>query len=508
MDVKSKITNVTVYLSGAEITRTCGAKLKKGKTEVRFPLLPSQLDTGSVRLECAGAATLLSVKCEREIVTLDEDKTAAAECISALQEKIADEKTALAALTAEEDFLLSNRDIKGDQTLKLAELKEFYAYYRQESSRLKTAVSEKGRAVEKLELQLAALKAKYAEIGKKTREYKAVIAEIAANADTEVSFKLNYYTAGCGWSAYYDIRAAEGGGVQFDLKAEITQRTSDGWENVGLILSRANPAVSGAAPVFYPWHLSYSDGEPKPRAMLNRKAMMMYAAAKTESDAEALDEAAAFQRESAETAANYVAEDNKRLNTEYVLSIPYSVAAFGTQTAEIKSDKVSAEYRSYCLSRENKNVFLMAYVKDWEKLNLMDAPANVFYDGRFIGKTYINTSGTEEAIAISLGADSGITVKREEVKNTLSKVIGNRLTREYKFTVKNCRQKPASLTLTEPLPISDNKAITITAETLSGAKTEEGTGKLLWELELKPNETKEIVLRYTVAYPKNWRVYL
>jgi hypothetical protein len=38
---------------------------------------------------------------------------------------------------------------------------------------------------------------------------------------------------------------------------------------------------------------------------------------------------------------------------------------------------------------------------------------------------------------------------------------------------------------------------------LSGAKIEERTGKLSWELELQPNEKKEIKTSYSVKYPKD-----
>ena len=57
--------------------------------------------------------------------------------------------------------------------------------------------------------------------------------------------------------------------------------------------------------------------------------------------------------------------------------------------------------------------------------------------------------------------------------------------------------------LKDQFPLSTDKDITIEYLDKDGAKHNEETGVLTWEIKLKPNETKKYRISYKVKHPKD-----
>jgi hypothetical protein len=62
--------------------------------------------------------------------------------------------------------------------------------------------------------------------------------------------------------------------------------------------------------------------------------------------------------------------------------------------------------------------------------------------------------------------------------------------------------------MNDQLPVSSNSGITVESLELSGGRFNSQTGQLKWDLDIKPQETKQIVLTYSVKYPKDKKVIL
>jgi hypothetical protein len=62
--------------------------------------------------------------------------------------------------------------------------------------------------------------------------------------------------------------------------------------------------------------------------------------------------------------------------------------------------------------------------------------------------------------------------------------------------------------LHDQIPLSQNSNIEVSAVELSGGNLDPATGKIRWDLKISPQETREIILTYTVKYPKNQKVIL
>ena len=147
----------------------------------------------------------------------------------------------------------------------------------------------------------------------------------------------------------------------------------------------------------------------------------------------------------------------------------------------------------------------MAEATGWEKLNLLQGEANVYFENTFVGKSILDPGQTSDTLRFSMGRDRSIRIERTKENDYSSRrAIGSNQTQTvaWKFTVRNTRPEPVVLTLTDQLPVSRNSTIAVSAEELSGGRLDKESGIVAWRLELKPGEQRELHLRYAVKYPK------
>jgi hypothetical protein len=76
------------------------------------------------------------------------------------------------------------------------------------------------------------------------------------------------------------------------------------------------------------------------------------------------------------------------------------------------------------------------------------------------------------------------------------------------MVIKNNRKAPVQIDLEDQLPVSQNSEISVEAIELSKAEHNILTGQLKWKLSLAPDETKKILLTFSVKYPRNKSVDL
>ena len=99
--------------------------------------------------------------------------------------------------------------------------------------------------------------------------------------------------------------------------------------------------------------------------------------------------------------------------------------------------------------------------------------------------------------------------KRDMIKDfTSDKFIGSsrRITKGWEITVRNSKNKDVNIILEDQFPLSSNKDIEVEKLEYSGGTIEETTGKVTWNLTLKPNEVKKLTIKYLVKFPKEKRV--
>ncbi|MNY49748.1 hypothetical protein D3C86_1852040 [compost metagenome] len=73
----------------------------------------------------------------------------------------------------------------------------------------------------------------------------------------------------------------------------------------------------------------------------------------------------------------------------------------------------------------------------------------------------------------------------------------------YKLTVKNTKNSAVKMILKDQYPLSTQKEIEVELLESAKAHVNAEVGTLTWEFDLKPGETREFTMSYSVKYPKD-----
>jgi uncharacterized protein (TIGR02231 family) len=512
----SKITNVTVFLNKAQVTREVKTRAEAGKTNLVITGLTSQLDPQSIQVSGKGNVVILGISHRQNYLSelnLPRSLKILKDSVGWYQRQIGLEQSQKEILTKEEQMLLANQKIGGtNQNLTVTELKAMADFYR---TRLTDIVNNRLRQEEKvkqLSERLARLNQQIqAQNEMYSRNTSEIVVSLSAETATAIDLDVNYVVANAGWNAVYDVRAINTKNpVQLNYKANVYQSTGEEWKNVKLKLSTANPNQSGLKPELYTWYLDFY----RPIAMY-KKEKMLAGGSVTRAAApvsEMLLDKAADEETLQEIVmtSDYVQTVQTSLNTEFDIALPYTVASASVPTVvDIRSYSMKADYTYSVAPKLETDVFLMARATGWEEFSLLPGEANIFFEGTFVGKSYIDPNSIKDTLAVSLGRDKRIVVKREKLKDLTSrKTIGGSQKESYtwEISVRNTKTEAITITVEDQIPVSQNKDIEVTLLDKGNAQYHLTTGKLKWELTLQPNETKKMTYQFEVKYPRDRQV--
>jgi len=204
---------------------------------------------------------------------------------------------------------------------------------------------------------------------------------------------------------------------------------------------------------------------------------------------------------------DYVSIADNTLNLAYDIDLPYDVPTNGkAQTATIATQEINAGYKHYAVPKLDKDVYLLAEIADWGKLNLMPGEANIIFEGTYVGKSFIDPNSTNDTLNLTLGRDKRVVIKRDKLIDYSSvKFLGsNKLQKfTYQLTVKNTKKEAINLLLKDQFPLTTNKEIEVELIDDGGAEVNSDIGVLNWKLNLAAGETRKTKFTYSVKYPKD-----
>lgn len=194
-------------------------------------------------------------------------------------------------------------------------------------------------------------------------------------------------------------------------------------------------------------------------------------------------------------------------SVNFKIKTPYTIKSDNKNyTVDMEYYDLPAIYEYYCVPKINTDAFLMAYISDWERYNLLEGEANLFFENTYVGKSILDLRNTVDTLKISLGTDKNVVVKREKIKDFVEKqFIGSKKEeiRAWKTSIKNNKNQTIKIVIFDQVPVSTNAEIEVKILELSGGKHNLTNGKVRWEFELSPNEKTAFDLKYAVKYPKN-----
>ncbi len=261
-ELKTSIKSATVFLQGAQVTRTGQIAIPIGKSTLIMKSLTPYMDAKSIIVKANGDFTVLSVNHKLNYLNqldLDSEIRRFKDEINRIQRQINVKETRLSILKEKETILNANKmHVNEEANLDLGELKNKIEFYDQELTKIKTEESQIKEEIEKLNVEVRKHKIEIKNLNDQSDQptgeiYISVASEIA----TKASFEISYFTENAGWFPSYDIRVKDvASPIALNYKAELFQNTGIDWENVKLRFSNADPNQSGLVPTLETWYLN------------------------------------------------------------------------------------------------------------------------------------------------------------------------------------------------------------------------------------------------------------
>lgn len=541
--VKSSISKVTVYSQGAQIYRTASYSISSGVTEVIIEGISSQIDPKSLQVNATGNVIILDskysifypkptkeeleglpLKIRREISLLEDS-------LKNLNYDIQDIQDAIDVMVATKNILANNGAIRGQGKVNdsIPLLKNAIEYYtskmmeiNKEIQKLKRVKGEKVSYRKGMNERLNTLK-NYQNNANLTIKPKGPVHRITITLKTNeyAKGKLNvsYLVSGAGWTPIYDLRSEVASNqVNLSYKAQVFQNTGIDWNEIPLSISTNNPYHNKTKPTLHPWYVDYfvynryNKKEKDRRDNYKESGKLQETTKSLDYDYPAASGTvpAAEELEDAITSDQFVQVVDHIISAEFKIDLPYTIKSNNEQhMVLVKNVDLDAEFKYYSVPKFDASAYLVAQISKLDELQLVPAKANIFFDGSYLGETYLNPSNMDDTLNLSLGKDPNIIVKRTLLKQECKdKVIGTKMERKYAYAieVKNLKSKAIELIIQDQIPITQNTEIEIETLELSKGDLDERTGIIEWKYTIKPKGKKDIKFTYEIKHDKDKNV--
>uniref|UniRef100_UPI00404B3C14 mucoidy inhibitor MuiA family protein n=1 Tax=Flavobacterium sp. TaxID=239 RepID=UPI00404B3C14 len=601
-EIKNKPTTkeVTVYLTGAQITAESSVNVKAGSNTIILTDLSTLIDESSIQVSGLLNASIQSIGFTINHLT----KKNESEAIKALENELitnrriyASIESKIKGLEEEESLLANNKKLASEQqAITLEKMTAFSKYYRERIAAIKLEMFDLRKELAGIQETLNRLmteKSKLENINHLERG--EIILKIDSQKAQALVLTIKYNVSSAGWIPTYEIKANAGAkNLEFQYKANVFQETGDDWNNVKITLSTGDPNVNSFKPTPEPQYLNFvydrykpltaaptqnykynpmvqtvtgiitEMGQPLPGVSViipgtnegtqtdfdgryqikvkgGKALQFQYIGMKTqvlpiyssqmnvtmEADAQMLESVvvtAYSGRSKRNLAAETVSEDEIKYSgtgeikeqnqtaVSFKINKPYTIVSSSESTIiAIDQFEIPTQFEYFAMPILNENVFLTAKIKDWEQYDFLAGEANIYLEGSYAGKTFINPFQTEEELVISMGVDPNVVVERKQINAFKDKsFLGSTriIDKKYEITIRNNKTIPVEVKLYDRIPISQNKEIKVDKQQFVDGKINEEDGIVIWNIQLEGKNSTKKTIGYEIKYPKNQRINL
>jgi uncharacterized protein (TIGR02231 family) len=531
--IKASISEVTVFAQGAQIHTKANYTLKAGITELIVEGVSPFIDPKSLQVKGTGNMILMDSKYQLyypkpEPVTLEglplkirKDIQLLEDSIRTIAYDIQEIQDEIDVLNATKSILANNGAIRGQGKVNdsINLLKQAIDYYAVKM----TEINKKLQALNKRKHDKADKKRGMDERLADLRNYQSnnefnqkekgpihrIVVTVSCKEAVTGKLSISYLVSNAGWTPQYDLRSdGMNGKINLTYKAHVYQNTGLNWDNIKLNISTNNPYQNKTKPTLHPWYVDYYTYK---NNAYNNQGNAPAAMRKEELSEKGFSYSNTLSNSSMEidasTSAQFVEVVRQLSSIEFKIDLPYSIASNNEQhMVLIKTVDLEANYKYFAVPKMDNAVYLVAQITKLDELGLVPAAANIFFDGSYIGETYIDPSSMEDTLNLSLGRDQNIQIKRTLLKKELKeKIIGDKKERTFAYSieVKNLKATSIDLVIQDQIPITTNADITIEPIDLGKAKHDPRTGFIEWEINLKTKESKTIDFSYKVKHNKD-----
>lgn len=536
--IKSTLNEATVYSQGAQLHHKASYTIKAGITEVSIEGISSYIDPKSLQVKATGNVVIIDskytlfypqpeVKANEGIpAKIVKEMAQLMDSLEMLGFDLKEIQDEIAIYKAAQNIISMNGAVRGsgkvnDSINLLKQTVEYYTNKMNEINKKLLALEKKKKDKEKIQRRI---QERYNNLenyqsqtydAKKYAPIPRVVITLSAAGAVSGKIAFSYLVSKAGWVPLYDIRSdSQTGKISLTYKAQVFQNSGIDWDNIKLNISTNNPYANKTKPELNPWYIDYYAYKQKmelheisvkstrtiPQAAFNQGFMLDDAMNKNEEEKPALG------------ADQFTTVVHQLIAAEFKIDLPYSIKSNNEKNLVlIKNSNLNTTFKYYSVPKMDPGVYLVAQMTKLAELQLVPASANIFFDGSYIGETYIDPTSMDDTLNLSLGKDPNIVVKRTLLKQkSKDKVVQDKRERtfSYQIEVQNNKSSAIQLIIQDQVPMTTNNDITIELLEKDGARELPGNGILEWDYKLKAGENKKLEFSYKVKHPKDQQINL
>ena len=504
----SKIDNIIIYNNGASVNRTGMINLEKGTNKIFISNLSPKLISESIQFNVKSNDIIInSISKQANFLGNSYNNSQVkfiGDSIQKINDSIRMKKVNLEVYNQEKDLLDQNKSVlKTSREFIIDDLMDLTDYFNQKIKEIQTNISKVNKEIFDLEKMKASLQKQMSTIKSNVNNQASdVVIQLTCLKEGEFNYDLSYNTLQAGWVPYYDFRIEEiNSPIKLTYKAKVYQNTSEEWSDVKLSLSTGKLNKSNKAPNFNTQFIKNTTYR-KDTKQKNRNISALQLDL-IESDDE--------PNQNSVSSSDFTTVDYSGTQIKYNISIPYSIPSQKSPIfIEIQELDLKATYDYYCYPKVDKDVFLMCHFNKLNKKNLLPGSGQVYFEGKSIGATYLDPFSNKKTTDLSLSRDVSIIVERSlETKLSSESKVGDniKIEKSYIITLKNNKNKIVNLVLIDQIPVSTKNSIDVQLTESSEANYSKNNGKLVWNLELKPDDIIIKKFSFTVKHPEKDKIY-
>ena len=517
----TKVTAVTVYEDRALVSRTAKVQLPAGPFVVQLTDFPANLREASLRASVvAGEAKVVSVatRTEKKPQAVQGKVREAEDAVTSLEReraRLAGRKQALNLSEKKLDqfAVLAQQAISERATMANVNVEHFTAastLLRQRRKTLDAEVLEIVFFIEALDEKLKDARAHLQKVtsrGAKTLRTVSVSLESAQAVETDLT--VSYIVRDCGWAPRYDVRLIEGR-LRVAYQGDVRQKTGEDWADCQMALSTARPALGAKRPDLPRLRMMTKKVAVKPKG---RGLRVQHDLRRDSEDSPIVPAAVAAP------VADSSGRTTEARSSDTGVSVLFEVPQPATIPGDGRSHRVpitSFTDPKPTLSFETvpklvRAVYLRCDTVNATTFPMLAGPVDIWRASGFIGASHIQFSAPGSKIALSLGVDETLKVRRTLQKHHVEDeglLKGKKAHHVvYDIEVANYRNVPQTVRIRENYPVSDveEAEVHLLSATTTPQKHDKKDGLLTWEPMIASGEKATIRLEYKVIVPKDFR---
>lgn len=470
------VKSVLVYPSAAQLNYEAEVDIEAGESVVGFTNLSPFIIENTINVSTSGAGVEIISVSER-INFLDSGPRnkngmqSLRDSIGAVENRFERISIRITSYEAERAILFKGESIGGvGNGVSVDEIKRASDFFQERHFELSQKIYNLEKKRERLAGRSLDYKRQMTQVntvkGRKTSEVRITV---KCDRKTSSPFELSYLTNKGGWAPMYDLKY---NGVDEDMnfifRANVFNATGYDWNQVRIQLSTANPTIGFGIPSF---DGSQSQTRPNQDGEVEFQTVEVFNAI-----------------------------------VEYKISHVYNIASNSKpHLVDVERHTMPSSFRYLVIPKVDPFGFLMAKIPNWNGYNLIPGTTNVYNNGTYMGRTFLDTYAENDTLEVFLGKDKTVqAVRNEENKVKKSPLVGNYYSDASRVSiqVKNNGSAAFDITVMDQVPIMDDLDKTkFNLNGISDALYDKEEGLLTWNISLAPGAQSDVEFKFDIKAP-------